>query len=146
MEDNISLTPDKSSSLSKFLFRYVGDRGIISFSEYVFLLSVITKPWRSFKIAFDLIDKNRNQKLSKSEFNDFISLASTSKEVVNHEGLDTTILIHMFGEEGVGTVSFIEFEAFVQNLQKELHHAEFMDHSMGTDLISAEDFARIILR
>ena len=107
---------------------------------------MITKPWRSFKIAFDLIDKNKNQKLSKSEFNDFISLASTRKEVVNHKSLDTTILIHLFGEEGDGTVSFIEFEAFVENLQKELHHAEFMDYSMGTDFISAEDFARIILR
>ena len=146
LEANISLTPTKLSYHSTSLFRYVGDRGIISFSEYVFLLSVITKPWRSFKIAFDLIDKNKNHKLCKAEFIDFISLASTNSEAIRHEDLDTTILIHLFGEEGDGKVSIGEFQAFVKNLQKELHHAEFMDYSMGTDLISEEDFARIILR
>ena len=77
---------------------------------------------------------------------DFISLAATSKEVTRHEGLDTTILVHLFGEDGKGMVTFTDFETFVNNLQRELHLAEFMDYSMGTDFISEEDFARIILR
>ena len=132
--------------LSRYLFQYVGNRGIISFSEYVFLLSVITKPRRNFKIAFDLIDKNNNNELSKAEFLDFISLAATSKEMTCHEHLDTTIQVHFFGEDGKGMVTFAEFEDFVNNLQKELYQAEFMDHSMGTDFISEEDFANIILR
>ena len=64
----------------------------------------------------------------------------------NQETLDTTILIHLFGNEGRGSVTFDEFVNFVINLQREIYHAEFMDYSMGTDTISEEDFARIILR
>ena len=65
---------------------------------------------------------------------------------MHHEGLNTTILAHLFGQNTNGVLSFAEFEDFVKNLQKEIYHAEFMDYSMGTDFISAEDFARIILR
>ena len=65
---------------------------------------------------------------------------------MHHEGLNTTILAHLFGQNTTEVLSFAEFEDFVKNLQKEIYHAEFMDYSMGTDIISVEDFARIILR
>ena len=63
-----------------------------------------------------------------------------------NKGVDTTIMVHLFGDDGEGMIDFPEFECFVNSLQKELYQSEFLEYSMGADSISEEDFARIVLR
>lgn len=53
---------------SSNLFRSLRDKGIISYTEYLFLLSVLTKPHSGFKIAFNMFDTDGNSKVDKSEF------------------------------------------------------------------------------
>ncbi|XP_055636429.1 calcium uptake protein 3, mitochondrial [Toxorhynchites rutilus septentrionalis] len=73
-----SLTPEEIQKLkdntpqlkhgSSQLFRSLRDRGIISYTEYLFLLSVLTKPHSGFRIAFNMFDTDGNQRVDKDEF------------------------------------------------------------------------------
>lgn len=49
-------------------FRSVRDRGIISYTEYLFLLSALIKPRSGFLIAFNMFDTDGNRRVDKSEF------------------------------------------------------------------------------
>ncbi|XP_070508335.1 calcium uptake protein 3, mitochondrial isoform X3 [Chironomus tepperi] len=62
-----SVTPSLRHGSSN-LFRSLRDRGIISYTEYLFLLSVLTKPHSGFKIAFNMFDTDGNSKVDKNEF------------------------------------------------------------------------------
>lgn len=61
------LTPQLSESCCTF-FRDRGVYGIISFPEYLFLLSILTKKQDGFRIAFNMFDREGNQRISKEEF------------------------------------------------------------------------------
>ncbi|XP_057671979.1 calcium uptake protein 3, mitochondrial isoform X1 [Diorhabda carinulata] len=60
-------TPSLSQG-SPRLFRSLRDKGIISYTEYLFLLSILTKPESGFKIAFNMFDTDGNQRVDKNEF------------------------------------------------------------------------------
>merc|ERR1712038_1541851 len=53
---------------SETFFRGLGNRGVISFSEYLFLLTILIKPQSGFKIAFAMLDQDGNQNIDKTEF------------------------------------------------------------------------------
>ncbi|XP_037823365.1 calcium uptake protein 3, mitochondrial isoform X4 [Lucilia sericata] len=53
---------------SNQLFRTLRDKGIISYTEYLFLLSILTKPKSGFRIAFNMFDTDGNQRVDKNEF------------------------------------------------------------------------------
>ncbi|XP_023035605.1 calcium uptake protein 3, mitochondrial isoform X6 [Drosophila willistoni] len=50
------------------LFRNLRDKGIVSYTEYLFLLSILTKPKSGFRIAFNMFDTDGNQRVDKDEF------------------------------------------------------------------------------
>ncbi|XP_055894531.1 calcium uptake protein 3, mitochondrial-like isoform X9 [Biomphalaria glabrata] len=60
-------TPALSKGSGK-LFRKLHDKGIISYTEYLFLLCVLTKPHSGFRIAFNMFDTDGNQIVDKKEF------------------------------------------------------------------------------
>ena len=41
-------------------FRKLGQNGIISFNEYLFLLCIITKPRQGFEVAFKMFDTGKD--------------------------------------------------------------------------------------
>lgn len=49
-------------------FRGLGNKGLISYSEYLFLLTILIKPQSGFKIAFAMLDQDGNQRIDKDEF------------------------------------------------------------------------------
>merc|ERR1712241_344633 len=49
-------------------FRGLGSKGIISFSEYLFLLTILIKPQSGFRIAFAMLDQDGNERIEKEEF------------------------------------------------------------------------------
>ncbi|XP_013779721.1 calcium uptake protein 3, mitochondrial-like isoform X2 [Limulus polyphemus] len=61
------VTPSRNKGNTK-LFRSLHDIGIISYTEYLFLLSVLTKPQSGFHIAFNMFDTDGNKKVDKKEF------------------------------------------------------------------------------
>ncbi|EDW51375.1 GM16087 [Drosophila sechellia] len=58
------------------LFRNLRDKGIVSYTEYLFLLSILTKPKSGFRIAFNMFDTDGNQRVYKDEFLVIISILS----------------------------------------------------------------------
>uniref|UniRef100_A0A8C5G0W1 EF-hand domain-containing protein n=1 Tax=Gouania willdenowi TaxID=441366 RepID=A0A8C5G0W1_GOUWI len=67
LEKILSDTPPVWRGSSK-LFRNLRERGIISYTEYLFLLCILTKPHAGFKIAFNMFDADGNQMVDKREF------------------------------------------------------------------------------
>ncbi len=53
---------------NEHFFRGLGNKGIISFSEYLFLLTILIKPQSGFKIAFAMLDQDGNERIEKEEF------------------------------------------------------------------------------
>ncbi|XP_055314014.1 calcium uptake protein 3, mitochondrial isoform X2 [Sitodiplosis mosellana] len=69
--DDINKMKDATPPLKKGstqMFRTLRDKGIISYTEYLFLLSILTKPKSGFKIAFNMFDTDGNQRVDKNEF------------------------------------------------------------------------------
>uniref|UniRef100_A0A673GPU8 Calcium uptake protein 3, mitochondrial-like n=1 Tax=Sinocyclocheilus rhinocerous TaxID=307959 RepID=A0A673GPU8_9TELE len=53
---------------SSRLFRNLRERGAIAYTEYLFLLCILTKPHAGFKIAFNMFDADGNEMVDKREF------------------------------------------------------------------------------
>uniref|UniRef100_A0A7M4EXX2 Mitochondrial calcium uptake family member 3 n=2 Tax=Crocodylus porosus TaxID=8502 RepID=A0A7M4EXX2_CROPO len=60
-------TPPVWKGSSK-LFRNLRDKGVISYTEYLFLLCILTKPHAGFRIAFNMFDTDGNEMVDKKEF------------------------------------------------------------------------------
>ncbi|XP_062379645.1 calcium uptake protein 3, mitochondrial isoform X3 [Sardina pilchardus] len=67
LEKVLADTPPVWKGTSK-LFRNLRERGIIAYTEYLFLLCILTKPHAGFKIAFNMFDADGNQMVDKREF------------------------------------------------------------------------------
>merc|ERR1712037_873421 len=136
--------------------------GLISYTEYLFLLTILIKPSSGFKIAFSMLDQDGNERIDKEEFKvlEAIFSAAAKDRKENSEfaeddfglqkehqlEIDTSLLIHFFGKSGNEELKFSEFCTFMENLQTEVLHMEFGEFSKGAPAISELDFARILLR
>ncbi|XP_055378628.1 calcium uptake protein 3, mitochondrial isoform X3 [Condylostylus longicornis] len=155
---------------SQNLFRSLRDKGIISYTEYLFLLSILTKPHSGFRIAFNMFDTDGNQRVDKTEFLVMEKIFSGAwkdrhgeteesgengerKEIVeDNEGLqrkhvvNTTLQVHFFGKKGSKDLYYEGFHKFMDNLQTEVLELEFSEFAKGKQSITEVDFAKILLR
>ncbi|XP_061684978.1 calcium uptake protein 3, mitochondrial isoform X5 [Syngnathoides biaculeatus] len=160
LEKILSDTPPVWRGSSK-LFRNLKERGIISYTEYLFLLCILTKPHAGFKIAFNMFDADGNQMVDKREFLVLQEIFRKKNEKKGRKGdaeksaqlradesltIDTTLLVHFFGKKGKAELTFDDFYRFMDNLQTEVLEIEFLTYSKGMATISEEDFAKILLR
>ncbi|XP_036367579.1 calcium uptake protein 3, mitochondrial isoform X4 [Octopus sinensis] len=163
VDEMLKKTPNKSR-MSQHLFRSLHSQGIISYTEYLFLLCVLTKPRSGFRIAFNMFDADGNQIVDKREFlvlESFFALPRSEQkfiprpektlklllsEIACRHVTDTTLLVHFFGANGTDVLNYDDFHRFMENLQTEVIQLEFTDFSKGMQRISEEDFARILLR
>nr|XP_033480296.1 calcium uptake protein 3, mitochondrial isoform X4 [Epinephelus lanceolatus] len=160
LEKILSETPPVWRGSSK-LFRNLRERGIISYTEYLFLLCILTKPHAGFKIAFNMFDADGNQMVDKREFLVLQEIFRKKNEKKGRRGdaeksaqlradesitIDTTLLVHFFGKKGKAELTFEDFYRFMDNLQTEVLEIEFLTYSKGMTTISEEDFAKILLR
>ncbi|XP_058853762.1 calcium uptake protein 3, mitochondrial-like isoform X8 [Acipenser ruthenus] len=160
LEQILSATPPVWRGTSK-LFRNLRDGGIIAYTEYLFLLCILTKPHAGFKIAFKMFDADGNQMVDKKEFLVLQEIFRKKNEKKGRKGdaeksaqlraeesmmVDTTLLMHFFGKKGKAELNYDDFYRFMDNLQTEVLEIEFLTYSKGMTTISEEDFARILLR
>ncbi|KAL4706377.1 hypothetical protein ACJJTC_018476 [Scirpophaga incertulas] len=159
---------------SSQMFRSLRDKGIISYTEYLFLLSILTKPASGFQIAFNMFDTDGNQRVDKNEFlvmekifsfawkgkrgmtdessEDHLVVKPEETYVNDEQGLqrrhnvDTFLQVHFFGKKGTNDLKFDGFKQFMENLQTEVLELEFHEFSKGHETISEVDFAKILLR
>ncbi|NXQ35571.1 MICU2 protein, partial [Alaudala cheleensis] len=139
-------------------FRELGDKGLISYAEYLFLLTILTKPRTGLQIAFKMLDADGNEQVEKKEFFKLQriigkedDLKAAGDETVLREteldscGVNTVLLVHFFGKQGKEKLRFSEFFRFMENLQTEVQEMEFIKFSKGLNVMRKEDFAAWLL-
>ncbi|XP_072352947.1 calcium uptake protein 3, mitochondrial isoform X5 [Scyliorhinus torazame] len=175
LDNMLAETPPVWKGSSR-LFRTLHDRGLIAYTEYLFLLCILTKPHAGFKIAFNMFDTDGNKMVDKKEFLVLQEIFRKKNEKRGRRGdddeksaqvnlqlfgyqyapshsraeenflVDTTLLVHFFGRKGKVELNFDDFYKFMDNIQTEILETEFLSYSKGMATISEEDFARILLR
>ncbi|KAM8907976.1 calcium uptake protein 3, mitochondrial isoform 2-T5 [Spinachia spinachia] len=171
LEKILSDTPPVCKGSSN-LFRNLREQGVISYTEYLFLLCILTKPHAGFRIAFNMFDADGNEMVDKKEFlalEEIFRKKKARKEVAEYtqrfdqqslqlygqrtsqshsvdEKRETTLLMHFFGKKGKAELKYEDFYMFMDNLQTEVLEIEFLSYCKGLPTISEEDFARILLR
>nr|CAI5817994.1 unnamed protein product [Callosobruchus analis] len=155
-------TPTVENGSAK-LFREIQHHGIISYAEYLFLLSMLSKPRSQFKIAFNAFDRDGNGVVDLNEYciieRIFSDIWRGKKERLSGEkdiddsgaihsdhDVQTTLKLHFFGQDGKSVLSFENFSNFSRNLQEELLETEFFEFGRGFDVISEAEFLKLILR
>ncbi|XP_075347027.1 calcium uptake protein 2, mitochondrial isoform X1 [Mycteria americana] len=139
-------------------FRELGDKGLISYAEYLFLLTILTKPQTGFQIAFKMLDTDGNEQVEKKEFfklqriigkEDDLKTAGDETSFwgaqLESSGVNTMLLVHFFGKEGKEKLRYSEFFRFMENLQTEVQEMEFIKFSKGLNVMRKEDFAEWLL-
>ncbi|KAF1411442.1 Calcium uptake protein 2, mitochondrial, partial [Spheniscus humboldti] len=139
-------------------FRELGDKGLISYAEYLFLLTILTKPQTGFQIAFKMLDTDGNEQVEKKEFFKLQRIIGKEDDLktagdetvfrgaeLESSGVNTMLLIHFFGKEGKAKLRYSEFFRFMENLQTEVQEMEFIKFSKGLNVMRKEDFAEWLL-
>ncbi|XP_051257563.1 calcium uptake protein 2, mitochondrial [Dicentrarchus labrax] len=137
------------------LFRTLGDNGLISYTEYLFLLTILTKPRTGFHIAFKMLDVDGNEHVDKKEFLKLKKILgkskmrvpkdSTENPVEAGEGVNTTLQAYFFGKKGENKLQYQDFRRFMEDLQAEVQEMEFLQFSKGMGTMRREDFAEWLL-
>ncbi|XP_077403092.1 calcium uptake protein 2, mitochondrial isoform X2 [Vanacampus margaritifer] len=137
------------------LFRLWGDNGLISYTEYLFLLTILTKPRTGFHIAFKMLDVDGNEHVDKKEFMKLkkiigkskmrIPKDNTERSVEDGDHVNTTLQVYFFGKSGQNKLQYQEFRKFMEDLQAEVQEMEFLQFSKGMDTMRREDFAEWLL-
>ncbi|KAK7904260.1 hypothetical protein WMY93_016867 [Mugilogobius chulae] len=154
-EVNQMLSAASKAKAGSSLFRGLGDNGLISYTEYLFLLTILTKPRTGFHIAFKMLDVDGNEQVDKREFLKLKKIISKSKKVplakdnnestTEEEVVNTTLQAYFFGQKGQNKLQYQEFRRFMENLQAEVQEMEFLQFSKGMDTMRREDFAEWLL-
>jgi Ca2+-binding EF-hand superfamily protein len=92
----LKVTPPLSKCSDKF-FRNLGQNGLISYAEYLFLITLLTKSSVAFKVAFTMFDENNNGKIDKNEFLQIRSLVLSERSPT-----ETAPFYDLFDFEAVG--------------------------------------------
>lgn len=127
---------------------------LLSVSLYVnipsrFLISTLSKYKHHFEIAFSIYDRDCNGCIELSEFIQVQnSMLGNVPELLDPRttGVRSSLLVHLFGSDGKGTLSFEEFSKFIDAFQKEVMLFEFNIYAKGNKTISVDDFASLIMR
>ncbi|KAK3719415.1 hypothetical protein QZH41_015667, partial [Actinostola sp. cb2023] len=144
---------DQGSSV----FRKMGGYGLISFSDYIFLLTVLSLPPRMYEIAFQMFDLNGDGEVSPEEFekvqNIMFSLTATGGRHRDHSTtgsvlaytVNSGLKVYFFGENGEKKLTGKKFIEFQKTLQKEVMYLEFLSYEPVDGRITEGQFADMLL-
>ncbi|XP_070937663.1 calcium uptake protein 2, mitochondrial isoform X3 [Macaca nemestrina] len=154
-----TLSGIQTAGCGSTFFRDLGDKGLISYTEYLFLLTILTKPHSGFHVAFKMLDTDGNEMIEKREFFKLQKIISKQDDMMtvntNETGcqeatvkepeINTTLQMHFFGKRGQSKLHYKEFRRFMENLQTEIQEMEFLQFSKGLSFMRKEDFAEWLL-
>lgn len=118
------------------IFYTLGSRGLISFSDYIFLLTVLSTSRRHFEIAFQMFDLNGDGDVDHEEFEKVQTILRSQTSVGSRHrdhsttgsifmGVNSALSMYFFGENLNQKLTIEKFLDFQQQLQTEILSLEF---------------------
>ncbi|XP_017486245.1 PREDICTED: calcium uptake protein 1 homolog, mitochondrial-like [Rhagoletis zephyria] len=135
------------------IFYKLSKFGLINFSDFLFLLTVISVSRRHFEIAFRFFDENGDGDLEFEEFekvqNAILSQTSIGQKMgksVHYKGVSSAVSRYFFGADLKQRLTIDNFIDFQRSLQSELLNLEFeRKHPDESGRISETDFAELLV-
>ncbi|XP_046812542.1 calcium uptake protein 1 homolog, mitochondrial isoform X2 [Lucilia cuprina] len=139
------------------IFYKLGSYGLITFSDYIFLLTVLSTSRRHFEIAFQMFDLNGDGDVDCEEFEmvatlvrQQTSIGSRHRDHANtgntFKGVNSALTTYFFGPNLDKKLTIQKFLDFQQQLQREILSLEFeRKHPNEEGMITEADFAELLL-
>nr|XP_012617996.1 calcium uptake protein 1, mitochondrial isoform X2 [Microcebus murinus] len=139
------------------IFYSLGECGLISFSDYIFLTTVLSTPQRNFEIAFKMFDLNGDGEVDMEEFEQVQSIirSQTSMGMRHRDrpttgntlksGLCSALTTYFFGADLKGKLTIKNFLEFQRRLQHDVLKLEFERHDPVDGRITERQFGGMLL-
>ncbi|XP_052263436.1 calcium uptake protein 1, mitochondrial-like isoform X2 [Dreissena polymorpha] len=136
------------------IFYKLGECGIIGFSDYVFLLTVLSTPPRNFEIAFRMFDINGDGDVDHLEFAKISDIlrnqTSVGKRHRDHKNnvvkeIGSALTTYFFRADNSKKLTVQQFITFQEELQREVLRLEFQRYDPEDGKITEKDFASLLL-
>uniref|UniRef100_A0A6P4G165 Calcium uptake protein 1 homolog, mitochondrial isoform X2 n=1 Tax=Drosophila rhopaloa TaxID=1041015 RepID=A0A6P4G165_DRORH len=150
--DQLNLHLEKNS-----IFYKLGSYGLITFSDYIFLLTVLSISRRHFEIAFRMFDLNGDGDVDCEEFEmvatlvrQQTSMGTRHRDHANtgntFKGVNSALITYFFGPNMDEKLTIEKFLDFQEQLQKEILSLEFERKEPNEEgNITEADFAELLL-
>ncbi|XP_048472105.1 calcium uptake protein 1, mitochondrial isoform X3 [Rhincodon typus] len=118
------------------IFYTLGECGLISFSDYIFLTTVLSTPHRNFEIAFKMFDLNGDGEVDLEEFEQVQSIIRSQTSIgMRHRdrsttgntlksGVSSALTTYFFGADLKGKLTIKHFLEFQRKLQQDVLRLE----------------------
>lgn len=139
------------------IFYKLGSSGLITFSDYIFLLTVLSTSRRHFEIAFRMFDLNGDGDVDCEEFEKVAALIRQQSSIGSRhrdhantgntfKGINSALTTYFFGSKLNQKLTIEKFLDFQQQLQKEILSLEFQRKQPDENgRITEADFAELLL-
>ncbi|KQS70676.1 calcium uptake protein 1 homolog, mitochondrial isoform X5 [Drosophila erecta] len=142
------------------IFYKLGSYGLITFSDYIFLLTVLSISRRHFEIAFRMFDLNGDGDVDCEEFEMVATLvrqqtsmgtrhrdhANTGNTFKSLKGVNSALITYFFGPNMDEKLTIEKFLDFQEQLQREILSLEFERKEPNDEgNITEADFAELLL-
>lgn len=140
------------------IFYTLGECGLISFSDYIFLTTVLSTPQRNFEIAFKMFDLNGDGEVDLEEFEQVQSIIrsqtsmgmrhrdrSTTGNTLKTAGCSSALTTYFFGEDLKGKLTISSFLEFQRRLQHDVLKLEFERNDPMDGRITERQFGGMLL-
>ncbi|GLV41367.1 Mitochondrial calcium uptake 1 [Carabus blaptoides fortunei] len=152
VQQKLDLALDEDS-----IFFKLGSAGLITFSDYIFLLTVLSTSRRHFEIAFRMFDLNGDGDVDCEEFEKVAtlirqqtSIGSRHRDHANtgntFKGVNSALTTYFFGPTLKQKLTIERFLEFQEQLQREILSLEFLRKNPDENGNIAEaDFTELLL-
>ncbi|KAH1013476.1 hypothetical protein HUJ04_002460 [Dendroctonus ponderosae] len=152
VQKKLDLTLDQDS-----IFYKLGSAGLINFSDYIFLLTVLSTSHRHFEIAFRMFDLNGDGDVDSEEFEKVATLIRQQTSVGSRhrdhantgntfKGVNSALTTYFFGPNLKQKLTIEKFLEFQKQLQREILSLEFQRKNPDKNgNISEADFTELLL-
>lgn len=140
------------------IFYTLGECGLISFSDYIFLTTVLSTPQRNFEIAFKMFDLNGDGEVDLEEFEQVQSIIrsqtsmgmrhrdrSTTGNTLKTGGCSSALTTYFFGGDLKGKLTIGSFLEFQRKLQHDVLKLEFERNDPVDGRITERQFGGMLL-
>ncbi|XP_022704033.1 calcium uptake protein 1 homolog, mitochondrial-like isoform X2 [Varroa jacobsoni] len=161
--NNSCVTPNFSAFPAPFegmsensVFYRLSASGLISFSDYIFLLTILSASKRHFEIAFRMIDLNGDGDIDFDEFEKVQAIIRNQTSIGSrhrdhqgtgniYKGVSSALCTFFFGENLDKKLTVDRFLDFQRELQTEILTLEFLRHDPVDGKIPEWEFAELLV-